>query len=107
MTNRMGVRWFRILPSTAGCALNLLLLGTYVAINRNRVVADFRPQGLAVCPDEQGVGLLEGHMAIDAVGRDFVSQLLILAALARLVALHAGRREGGRIALGGVDVMAG
>ena len=71
------------------------------------MVADFGAEGFAVCSDEKGAGFLHRHVTIDAFGRDLISELWKLAALAGLMAGQAFRCECGRVALGGVDIVTG
>lgn len=82
-------------------------IGLIFLVNPNHVITDFRVKYFAVGPHEEHAGVLQGHVAVDAVGRDLVAEFGKFAALLGFVAGQTTRREGGGITLRHVNIVAG
>src|SRR5579872_4055103 len=79
--------------------------GLAIAVNSDHVVADFWVKNLAIGPHEEHAGVLQRHMAVDAVRRNLVAELKIFTALFDFMTGQTVWRERGRIALCDVHVV--
>ena len=75
-------------------------------INRDQVIAHFRVQQLSIRSGEEHLRFLDGHVTVNAIGGNLLTELRKLATLLCLMAGQASRRECSCVTLRGVRVMA-
>lgn len=64
-----------------------------VGVNRDAVIADFGLYLLSICVGEKQFGILQGHVAVNTIAGDLLTQFVKLSAIGRLVARKAMERE--------------